>query len=112
MGARTKRWAILAVLGLFFFMVIVNGTIVTIAIPQISRQLAVATSATTLIVSIYLIVICATLMLFGQFGDKFGRTNVFKVGTLVFLIGSFLAGAGQKLEFVLFGRLIQALAPV
>lgn len=70
MLSQKRRWLILSVLGLFFFMVIVDGSIVAIAIPQIAQSLNAATGTTTLIISVYLITICATLLLFGQFGDQ------------------------------------------
>lgn len=78
MQSPIQRWTILSVIGLFFFMVIVDGSIVAIAIPAIARDLSITTGATTLIISSYLITICATLLLFGQLGDQFGRSRVFK----------------------------------
>jgi EmrB/QacA subfamily drug resistance transporter len=109
MQSPIQRWTILSVIGLFFFMVIVDGSIVAIAIPAIARDLSITTGATTLIISSYLITICATLLLFGQLGDQFGRSRVFKWGTLVFLFGSFLAGLGGYLAVVLLGRLVQGI---
>ncbi|WP_137597759.1 MFS transporter [Paucilactobacillus kaifaensis] len=109
MLSQVRRWSVLSILGLFFFMVIVDGSIVTIAIPDIARDLNVPTGETNLIISVYLITICATLLLFGQFGDQFGRIRIFEIGTLIFLIGSFLAGAGHDLGFVLIGRLVQGI---
>ncbi|MFL2028140.1 MFS transporter [Loigolactobacillus zhaoyuanensis] len=109
MQSAVKRWTMLAVIGLFFFMVIVDGSIVAIAIPDIARDLAITTGATTLIISSYLITICASLLLFGQIGDQFGRSRVFKWGTLIFLVGSFLAGSGGSLSIVLLGRFVQGI---
>lgn len=109
MLSQKRRWLILSVLGLFFFMVIVDGSIVAIAIPQIAQSLNAATGTTTLIISVYLITICATLLLFGQFGDQYGRVQIFEIGTFIFLVGSFLAGAGHTIEFVLGGRFVQGI---
>ncbi|MGV0168444.1 MFS transporter [Furfurilactobacillus sp. WILCCON 0119] len=104
-----KRWLILSLLGSFFFMVIVDGTIVSIAIPTISRDLAVSTNAATMIIGIYLITISALLLFFGQLGDQIGRPLVFEGGTVLFIIGSALSGFGLNLPFVLCGRFIQAI---
>lgn len=109
MLSQNRRWLILSILGIFFFMVIVDGSIVAIAIPQISQSLNTATGATTLIISVYLITICATLLLFGQFGDQYGRVRIFEIGTFIFLLGSFVAGVGQVLELVLVGRFVQGI---
>lgn len=54
MQSPIQRWTILSVIGLFFFMVIVDGSIVAIAIPAIARDLSITTGATTLIISSYL----------------------------------------------------------
>ncbi|WP_225349637.1 hypothetical protein [Paucilactobacillus wasatchensis] len=65
MLSQIRRWSVLSILGLFFFMVIVDGSIVTIAIPDIAKDLSVPTGEANLIISVYLITICATLLLFG-----------------------------------------------
>ncbi|MCF6418426.1 MFS transporter [Furfurilactobacillus rossiae] len=108
MGPLLKRWLILSILGSFFFMVIIDGSIVSIAIPTIARDLSVSTNATTTIIGIYLITISALLLFFGQLGDQLGRPFIFEIGTALFLIGSGLAGFGINLPFVLFGRFVQA----
>ncbi|MCD2257172.1 MFS transporter [Agrilactobacillus fermenti] len=101
------HWLVAITLGLFFFMVIVDGSIVTIAIPEISQQLRVSTSLSEWIVTIYLMTICMFLLVFGRLGDLFGRVRIFRWGTVVFTLGSFLAGVPLGFGFVLFGRVVQ-----
>ncbi|WP_288531186.1 MFS transporter [uncultured Secundilactobacillus sp.] len=107
--SQLRRWIILSTLGLFFFMVIVDGSIVTIAVPAISQGLNVSSGQVNLIIILYLVVICATLLTFGQLGDQIGRVRLFRWGTVVFLAGSVAAGWGINFDFVLVGRLFQGL---
>lgn len=102
------RWLALCTLGLFFFMVIVDGSIVTIAVPAMAASLEVPTSQVNLVIAIYLVGISGLLLTFGQLGDQLGRINLFKWGTLLFTIGSATAALGISFSFVLGGRLIQA----
>lgn len=105
----SRRWLSLMVLGLFFFMVIVDGSIVTIAIPAMATALHVGTERTNLVIGIYLVVISAFLLPFGRLGDRWGRIQLFKYGMIGFLIGSWLAGAMSTLSGVLIARAIQAI---
>jgi MFS family permease len=105
----THRWLALSTLGLFFFMVIVDGSIVTIAVPAMAAGLHVPTSQINLVIAIYLVGISGLLLTFGQLGDQLGRIRLFKWGTLLFTIGSALASLGISLPLVLGGRLVQAI---
>ncbi|WP_125579290.1 MFS transporter [Lacticaseibacillus suibinensis] len=102
-----RRWLNLMILGVFFFMVIVDGSIVTIAIPAMAHGLAVGTERVGLVISIYLVTISALLLPFGQLGAQWGRERCFMLGTLAFLVGSWLTGAGAQLSWVLGGRVLQ-----
>lgn len=104
-----KRWLGLGVLGMFFFMVVVDGSIVTIAVPTMAQALQEGTASVNLVISIYLITISALLLPFGQLGDRIGRTRLFQLGTAGFVVGSWLAGAFDVLTWVLIGRVIQAI---
>lgn len=100
----------LVVLGIFTFMSTLDGSIVNIALPTMSRELNVSTSQITWVVTIYLIVISALVLIFGRLGDLIGKSRVTKVGWGIFIIGSLLAGinVGLGLPFLLLARVIQA----
>ena len=82
-----KRWLILMTLGLFFFMVIIDGTIVVVAVPTIAQALAVQPSRVNLLLTVYLTTISVCLLFFGQLADQVGRTRLFIHGTYWFLLG-------------------------
>lgn len=102
-------WLTMTALGLFTFMSTLDASIVNIALPIMSRDLAVPMNQATWTVSIYLIVISGLLTFFGRLGDQVGKIHVFKWGTYIFTLGSLLAGFNFGLAFLLFARVIQAL---
>lgn len=107
----SDRIKALIALGIFTFMSTLDGSIVNIALPTMSRELHVSTSQITWVVTIYLIVISAIVLIFGRLGDLFGKSRIAKIGWGIFIIGSFLAGLnfGWGLGFLLFARVVQAI---
>ncbi|GBG96113.1 DHA2 family efflux MFS transporter permease subunit [Lactococcus termiticola] len=97
-------------IGIFIFMSTLDGSIVNVALPTMSRELQVSLAQVTWVVTIYLIVISAVILIFGRLGDLLGKANVFRTGAIIFTIGSFLAGInlGWGLPFLLFARIVQA----
>ncbi|CAM3194434.1 DHA2 family efflux MFS transporter permease subunit [Lactococcus hircilactis] len=108
MANRTK--ALLAI-GIFTFMSTLDGSIVNIALPTMSRELHTSTAQITWVVTIYLIVISAIILIFGRLSDLIGKAKVTKIGWGIFILGSFLAGLnlGMGLAFLLVARVIQAI---
>ncbi len=104
-----NRWWILVSVSMFTFMSTLDGSIINIALPTISKDMNVPMNQAEWIVSIYLIVVCACLLLFGKIGDSFGKIKVYKIGTLIFTIGSLLCGFNHSLSFLLFARVVQAI---
>jgi EmrB/QacA subfamily drug resistance transporter len=103
-----KHWLILVAVGLFTFMSTLDSSIVNIALPTISKELQIPMNQTTWTVSIYLIGVSGMLIFFGRLGDLIGKIRVFKVGTVIFTIGSLLAGFNFGIWFLLLARLVQA----
>ncbi|WP_243148690.1 MFS transporter [Oenococcus sicerae] len=92
------------------FMSVLDGSIVNIALPSISKDLHIPLNQATWTVIVYLIVISGLLLLFGRMGDVFGKIKIFKIGTVIFTIGSFLAGISEfGLIFLLAARVVQAI---
>ncbi|GAW98906.1 major facilitator superfamily transporter [Secundilactobacillus mixtipabuli] len=103
------RWWILAAVGLFTFMSTLDASIVNIALPVISGDLNVPMNQAEWVVSIYLIVICSLLLLFGKLGDSIGKIRIFRIGTVLFVFGSLLAGSNGSFYLLLAARIVQAL---
>lgn len=103
------RWLILVAVCLFTFMSTLDGSIVNIALPVISKDIAIPMNQAEWVVSIYLITICALLLLFGKLGDTRGKIRIFKIGSVLFTVGSLLCRFSVGLGFLLVARTIQAI---
>ncbi|MFK8798044.1 MFS transporter [Lentilactobacillus parabuchneri] len=100
-------WWILVSIGMFAFMSNLDSSIINIAMPIMAKQLNVPMNQIEWVVSSYLIVLTSLLLLFGKLGDIYGKIKVFRIGTIVFLLGSFLSGLQINFPFLLVGRFIQ-----
>jgi EmrB/QacA subfamily drug resistance transporter len=94
---------------MFTIMSTLDASIVNIALPVMSKDLHIPMNQAEWVVSIYLIVICALLLLMGKLGDTLGKIRIFRIGTGLFVGGSLLAGFNHSLGLLLFARVMQAL---
>ncbi|MEK3737344.1 MULTISPECIES: MFS transporter [Paenibacillus] len=104
-----KRWMILIVLNIFTFMSTLDGSIVNIALPELSKQLKLPMAQIEWVTTGYLMAICAAILFFGKLGDILGKIRIFKIGTIVFIIGSMLCGLSVSLPALIASRVVQAL---
>ncbi|MBB5158404.1 MFS transporter [Saccharopolyspora phatthalungensis] len=89
------------------FMVLVDTTIVNVALPSIQRDLVATASQLTWVVNGYLLAGGGLLLLGGRVADLAGRRRVFLIGTALFALGSLVSGAAVSIEMLIAGRLIQ-----
>lgn len=104
-----KKWIILILVVMSIFMSCLDGSIVNVALPVMSNSLNVTTSDIQWVVTVYLIVISSTILVFGRLGDILGKTRIFKFGICVFTLGSCLCGITGSLPVLLTARVIQAI---
>ncbi|WP_042200564.1 MFS transporter [Paenibacillus camerounensis] len=107
-AVQKKRWIILIVLNLFTFMSTLDGSIVNIALPVLVKQLNLQVAQVEWVTTGYLMAICAVILFFGKLGDMAGKIRIFRIGTVVFIIGSLLCGLSTSLPFLIVSRVIQA----
>src|SRR5580692_4146533 len=98
------------------FMVVLDGTIVTVALPQMRASLGLTVSQQQWVVSGYLITLGGFLLLAARAGDLFGRKRVFLFGAVVFTAASLAGGLAADPAMLLAARIVQgvgaaALAP-
>lgn len=105
---KNKRITALIAIAIFTFMTSLDSSIVNIATPIMAKDMSVSSSTIEWVISIYLMIISALIMFFGRLGDIVGKVRVFKIGTIIFTIGSLIAGIKLNFSFLLFGRAIQA----
>ncbi|MCT3557630.1 MFS transporter, partial [Lentilactobacillus buchneri] len=104
-----NQWWIFTAVVLLSFMSTLTSSIVNIALPVMSRAMAVPTAQVTWVASSYLIVTCMFLLPFGKLGDMLGKARVFKIGTVIFTIASLFCGINLGFVWILTMRGIQAL---
>src|SRR6201997_3512695 len=94
--APANRWAILAILGLAQLMVVLDATIVNIALPSAQRALHFSNDTRQWIVTAYSLAFGSLLLLGGKISDLFGRKWTFIGGLAGFAIASAIGGAAQS----------------
>src|SRR3954452_20445603 len=102
-----RRWAILAMIGIAQLMVILDATIVNIALPSAQKELGFTNENRQWIVTAYALAFGSLLLLGGRISDLFGRKWTFVVGLLGFAIASSLGGAAQTFGVLVAARALQ-----
>lgn len=104
-----KEWAILFIVLPMTFMTTLDSSIVNVALPTMAKELKTSMAGIEWVVTSYLIVICATILLFGKLGDIIGKSQIFKIGIGIFTFGSLLCGFSNTLFMLIVSRIIQAI---
>ena len=102
-----RRWLILAVLGIAQLMVVLDATIVNIALPSAQQSLGFSDDSRQWVVTAYALAFGSLLLLGGRIGDLFGRKRALIIGLLGFAVASALAGFAQNFEMLVAGRALQ-----
>jgi EmrB/QacA subfamily drug resistance transporter len=102
-----RRWIALAVLCLGQLMMVLDATIVNVALPSIQRDLHFTQANLTWVIDGYLITFGGFLLLAGRFGDLVGRKKVFLSGLVLFVAASILCGVADSQAMLIGARLIQ-----
>jgi len=105
--ADRSRWVSLVVLCAGMLMVILDQTIVNVALPSIQEDLGFSQSGLAWVVNAYLIAFGGLLLLSGRMGDLIGRKRVFMAGLAVFTLASLLCGLAQSQEMLIGARFLQ-----
>src|ERR1700710_398634 len=92
MSLSPSRWAALALIVVAQFMVVLDVSVVNVALGAIKADLGFSESGLQWVITAYAIVFGGFLLLGGRLGDLFGRRRLFMIGLLVFSLGSALSG--------------------
>jgi EmrB/QacA subfamily drug resistance transporter len=104
-----RRWIALAVLCLGQLMMVLDATIVNVALPSIQRELHFSQSNLTWVIDGYLITFGGFLLLAGRMGDLVGRKRVFLTGLVMFTAASILCGVASSQGMLIGARLLLAI---
>jgi EmrB/QacA subfamily drug resistance transporter len=98
---QARRWATLGVLCLSLLVIVVDSTIVNVALPTLVRQLHASTSSLQWVTDAYTLAMAGLLLSLGSLGDRIGRHRILEAGLVVFGVGSALAAlSGSAGELV------------
>src|SRR5687767_5193916 len=102
-----NRWAALVVMCVGMLMIVLDTTIVNVALPSIQDDLGFSQSSLAWVVNGYLIAFGGLLLLSGRLGDLIGRRRIFLIGLTIFTAASLLCGLAQSQEVLVAARFIQ-----
>ena len=109
MKADPRRWKALAVLALIQFMLILDVTVVNVALPHIQEDLGFSRSGLAWVVNGYVLMAGGFLLLGGRLADILGRRRLFLIGVGVFAVASALCGAAVDPAMLVASRFLQGL---
>jgi EmrB/QacA subfamily drug resistance transporter len=105
----TNRWLVLVIVCLAQFMVILDATVVNVALPSIQRDLGFTPASLQWVINAYTLVFGGFLLLGGRAGDLFGRRRLFLWGVAIFSIASLLNGLATSDTWLVITRGLQGL---
>jgi len=106
-AANPTRWRMLALLGIAQFMLILDVTVVAIALPHIGADLGLERDTLTWVVSAYTLMFGGLMLLGGRAADLFGSRRVVLLGLLLFTIASLVTGLAAGAAMLIGGRIAQ-----
>ena len=106
-ASERRRWIALGVLCLGQLMMVLDATIVNVALPSIQRELHFSQGNLTWVINGYLVTFGGFLLLAGRMGDLVGRKRVFLTGLVMFTAASVLCGIAQDQTMLIAARIIQ-----
>jgi MFS family permease len=110
LGMTTEnRWLALVVLCVGMLMIVLDVTVVNVALPSIQSDLHFSQSSLAWVVNAYLIAFGGLLLLAGRLGDLLSRRSVFLAGLAVFTGASLLCGLSDSQEMLVAARFLQGL---
>ncbi|WP_236795698.1 DHA2 family efflux MFS transporter permease subunit [Amycolatopsis sp. GM8] len=109
MTRQPNPWAALSALCLGFFMILLDTTIVTIAIPAMVRDLNTSLNSVVWVLSVYLLTYAVPMLFTSRLGDRFGPKRVFLAGLAVFTLASLWCGLSGNVEMLITARAVQGI---
>ena len=109
MSSNARRWLALLVVCFGQLMIMLDSTIVNVALPTIQRDLGFSQASLTWVVNGYLVAFGSFLLVAGRAGDLIGRKRVFLAGVVLFTVASVVAGVSQGATGLVVARFLQGL---
>jgi EmrB/QacA subfamily drug resistance transporter len=104
-----KRWIALFILCLGDLMIVLDTTIVNVALPSIQSDLAFTQTSLVWVVNAYMLTFSGFLLLGGRLGDLFGQRKIFLVGLVMFTLASLACGMAHTQTLLIISRAVQGI---
>jgi EmrB/QacA subfamily drug resistance transporter len=104
---KNRKWWTLVAVAFGLFMIMLDNTVVNVALPSIERDLHVSISSLEWIVTAYALTFAALLITGGKLGDLFGRRRIFVIGIAIFTLSSLACGFAPTAGFLIGARAVQ-----
>ena len=104
-----RRWFALATVALGVSLIVMDATVVNVALPVIIRDLHLSSTQAEWMNAVYALMFAALLLTAGRIGDLFGRRKLFLVGMAVFVVASVVAGTSASASALVAARLVQGI---
>ncbi len=98
-----KKWFVIAILALSQFVMILDSTVMNVSISTVAKDLGTTISGMQAAITLYALTMAALMLTGGKLGDIWGRHNAFKIGSVIYGIGSLLTALSPNLPVLLFG---------
>ena len=107
LAEENRKWWTLAAVAFALFMIMLDNTVVNVALPVIQQELGIGVSALEWVVTGYVLSFAVLLLSGGKLADMFGRRRIFLLGLAVFTISSLLCGLAGNVELLVSARVLQ-----
>ncbi|MBE7192615.1 MFS transporter [Gordonia polyisoprenivorans] len=104
-----RKWWTLVVVCAATFMLLLDVTIVVVALPDIEHALGASFSQLQWVTDAYALALASLLLTSGSISDKFGRRRIFSIGLVIFTLGSLLCGVAQDPTMLIVSRALQGI---
>ncbi|MEO8095372.1 MAG: MFS transporter, partial [Pseudolysinimonas sp.] len=106
-AADRTRWIGLVVISIAVSLIIVDSTIVNVAIPSVVKDLDITSTQVQWVQESYTLVFAALLLVFGTLADRFGRRRILLIGVVIFALSSVVAALAPSGELLIASRVVQ-----
>ena len=106
---RNRRWLGLVFISIAVSLIIVDSTIVNVAIPAIVDDLGITSTQVQWVQEAYTLVFASLLLVFGSLADRFGRRRIMLLGVVIFVLSSIAAAFAPTGDLMILARLIQGI---
>lgn len=104
----SRKWYVMAAVGMSLFLATIDGSIVNVAVPNLQTSFQADFAAVQWVVLVYLLAMATLMLSMGRLGDMLGKKSLFVAGFVVFTVGSVLCGLSPTIGWLIGFRVIQA----